>query len=550
MAQFQGSAQISATPASRQTSLFATTTTPTTPPPPEEGWGEVTDVEAVERVLTPLFVTLVVLSNATLLAHEGRVAWRCRRVIPPKLLVMVLAATDLAATVLGFLPLWLLSLVGLDTVALKTHSAGLDTSPQGPASAFSDTHTPGFDLSSPGNSSARIDTYPAGSNASVLGTFPHSSTHSPDSHSALPETVSPPFNRRTPGLQLSLLETTSSLSNIRTPSFNSSLPGVAPLLPNAQTPTGINQLEAWSQTSGYILSTLLTSAGNVTEGFLGRSGSDGTPASLHNATEVFPTPAEAQSVASTVGYSVALFLLTALWTLAQGIVVVMGVERMLALTAPFFYTRRCTTPSFMAVLALLALGSCAVAACHVAVHLHEVHVERRVYAGFWVSGSLPLGVVVMVQGVVWTVVLLACNCGVMVELRRMERSVTVVRGKNDADYLQRMSLVHGAGREFARFMMAVNFIFVLASFPHLVSGDSLSLFPSPFSLCLSSSFCPCVCLSQCPCLPVSVVPICLCVYLSIYLCLSPFLSVYLHPSIYLTHAGCLSSELSFRLVSV
>nr|KAG5714729.1 hypothetical protein BaRGS_000217 [Batillaria attramentaria] len=156
------------------------------------------------------------------------------------------------------------------------------------------------------------------------------------------------------------------------------------------------------------------------------------------------------------------------WTLAQCIVVVMGIERFLALRAPFFYTARCSSQAFLAVIGLLALASGGVGAFHMLVHRHDVRTDPVVYAGFVDSGSLAYNAFTLTQGLVWTVVLLLCNWAVTHELRRMEQRVTVMRMKDQSEYLKQLSLVHGAGREFARFMMAVNVVFLLSSLPNLI----------------------------------------------------------------------------------
>ena len=57
--------------------------------------------------------------------------------------------------------------------------------------------------------------------------------------------------------------------------------------------------------------------------------------------------------------------------------------------------------------------------------------------------------------------------------------MTVMRMKDHSDYMKQLSMVHGAGREFARFMMAVNILFLLSACPNLVSGLSACL---PFVL--------------------------------------------------------------------
>lgn len=198
------------------------------------------------------------------------------------------------------------------------------------------------------------------------------------------------------------------------------------------------------------------------------------PDSSSHSTTPFPDPPGGPTdggdpLLHSAGYSATLFLLTTFWTLAQCIVVLMGVERFLALRAPFFYTARCSSPAFIAALGLLSLVSGGVGAFHLLVHRQELEEHPVVFAGFLDSRSLAHNVFTLTQGLVWTVVLLMCNWAVTRELRRMECRVTVMRMKDQSEYLKQLSLVHGAGREFARFMMAVNIVFLLSSLPNLVS---------------------------------------------------------------------------------
>ena len=313
-------------------------------------WDELWEVRQVENVLTPLVVTLIAVSNLTLLVHEARLVWRTQHIIQPKLLVVALCSADLMATLVGFLPLWVLFVMPQE------------------APRHGDSHAG----SSPGTS-------PDGSSPDSLV---NSSTLSTNQTSAVvPEVTAAHFTSVSPG--------GSSLAK--------------------------------------------------------------------------------QPAAHTIGYSVVLFLLTSFWTLAQCIVVVMGVERFLALRFPFFYTARCTCGVFLAVLGVLALVSCGVGSFHLVVQLEELEGDPLVFAGFLDSRSLPHNVFSLVQGLVWSVVLLLCNWAVTRELRRMEQRVTLVRMKDQREYMKQFSMVHGAGREFARFMMAVNVIFLLSSSPNLVS---------------------------------------------------------------------------------
>ncbi|KAK7507280.1 hypothetical protein BaRGS_00001215 [Batillaria attramentaria] len=322
------------------------------------------EVDDVEWVLAPLTVVLTAVSNITLLAHEGRVVWLTRRLIPPKLLVLSLCSADLLATVTGFLPLWLFFVL--------PHSA-----------------SPALLVTSP----------------------PEPAWSSSENSSGVSPSVSP----------------SSSVSTDSTSSSDHSV-GVA----------GVNP------------------------------------------------------VVLTAGYSVSVFLLAMFWTLAQCIVVVMGIERFLALRAPFFYTARCSSQAFLAVIGLLALASGGVGAFHMLVHRHDVRTDPVVYAGFVDSGSLAYNAFTLTQGLVWTVVLLLCNWAVTHELRRMEQRVTVMRMKDQSEYLKQLSLVHGAGREFARFMMAVNVVFLLSSLPNLVSNTNsqfrLSSLPNPVGNSVSFRF--------------------------------------------------------------
>ncbi|KAL8603579.1 hypothetical protein ACOMHN_022531 [Nucella lapillus] len=308
-------------------------------------WEEVWEVRRVEGVLTPVSVILTTLSNMALLMYELRLVCRSRKLIPPKLLVMALASTDLIATLLGFLPLWVL----FEVSQTPTHGTNNSKQPQ----------------------------------------LLHNES----------DTVS--------------LSTQTSLGKV-------SFPGIT---------TEVNAiLSPWPATYNPLR----------------------------------------QPAAHTVGYAVVLFLLTAFWTLAQCIVVVMGVERFLALRAPFFYTARCTIAAFLLVLAALFLVSCGVGSFHLIVHLAELKEQPPVFAGFLDARSMSHNVFTLVQGLVWTFVLLLCNWGVTCELRRMEESMTVMRMKDHSEYLKQLSMVHGAGREFARFMMAVNVVFLLSSCPNLV----------------------------------------------------------------------------------
>lgn len=299
---------------------------------------EVLPVHLVERVLCPLSVTFIGVSNVTLLAHEACVVWRTRRVTPPKLLVLALASADTLATLIGFLPLWILS----------------DTQ-------FSDY-----------NASAVVDTSPPASSE----------------------------------LQQQATNTNSDLL------FGESV-------------------------------TISAGEGNDA------------------------------NVLTSAGYSLCLFLLVTFWTMAQCIVVVMGVERVLALRAPFFYTAHCSCMAFLMVLAALTLVSGLMAGMHLFVHLREAALPQHslLFAGFLEADSLALNGVLIAQGVLWTLVLLLCNWAVMHELRRMERRVTVMRVKDQSEYLKQLSLVHGSGREFSRLMMTINALFVSSSFPHLVSDQ-------------------------------------------------------------------------------
>ena len=71
-------------------------------------WDELWEVRRVEQVMAPLVVTLIAVSNLTLLVHEARLVWRTQRLIQPKLLVVALCSADLMTTLVGFLPLWIL----------------------------------------------------------------------------------------------------------------------------------------------------------------------------------------------------------------------------------------------------------------------------------------------------------------------------------------------------------------------------------------------------------------------------------------------------------
>ncbi|XP_070185194.1 uncharacterized protein [Littorina saxatilis] len=318
-------------------------------------WDEFHEVERAELVLSPIFVTLIVVSNLVLLVHEMRVVIRTRRLIQPKLLVLALTTADLMATAVGYLPLWIIFVI-----------------PQG-------------------NGEGGLSD-PLGPPTSTPATF---------------------FNESDPfGDLLTALTTNTVVS--RAASDTSTLPG------------GLSR----------------------------------TPST--------PTP-PLQPVMYTVGYSVCLVLHTAFWTLGQFIIVVMGVERFLALRTPFFYTAKCTTGAVAFVLAILTLASGGIGGFHLITQEDDLLWGPLVFAGFLVSRSLAHNVYILVQGLLWAVVLLACNWAVRRELKRMEQHVTVVRMKDQSEYMKQLSMVHGAGREFARFMMAVNVIFLLSSSPNLIS---------------------------------------------------------------------------------
>ncbi|XP_076458633.1 uncharacterized protein LOC143292328 [Babylonia areolata] len=397
-------------------------------------WEEVREVGQVEGVLTPfLCLPLVTLSNLALLVHEARVAWRSRRLIPPKLLVMALASADLAATLLGFLPLWLL---------FHLHPPSLATSLPAASSsvAIIATHHPSTTSPPPSSLLLRRN----GSDAVTL----------PRDEAGLAEELPSTFSSSSSSS--SVWEGTTMLSKVSVRSTTGTVSGF------------YNDDDAFFSSSSSSLSSSPSFSSSTS--------------SSSSSSQRWQQP-----VVHTAGYAFFLFLLTAFWTLAQCIVVVMGVERFLALRAPFFYTARCTCSTFLLVLAALALASCCVALFHLLVQLSEVKNDEDVdhhlpvlllhppvFAGFLDSRSLAHNVFTLVQGLLWTGVLLLCNWGVTRELRKMEESVTVVRGGgvkdqgHQGDYLKQLSLVHGAGREFARFMMAVNVVFLLSSCPNLV----------------------------------------------------------------------------------
>ncbi|KAL8591048.1 hypothetical protein ACOMHN_015671 [Nucella lapillus] len=306
-------------------------------------WAELWEVVDVERVLTPISVLVIALSNLTLLGHEARVVWRTKRLIPPKLLALVLSLSDLLATVLGYFPLWIL-----------------------------------FEMSI--KSSDR---------------------------SLLHKTSKPVFNG-----SHSISSTEGEFGNLTT-------------VPNLQG----------------------TSTQNVPP----------SPRSL-----------DTDGVVRSVAYAVFFFLLTSCWIMAQYTVVVMAIERFVALRTPYFYAVRVSCLACVGVVGILTGLSCGIGAFHIKVHLDEVKNHLLVYVGFLDSKSLPHNVLTLVQGVLCTAVLLVCNWAVTRELRRMERCVTVMRMKDQSDYMKQLSMVHGAGREFARFMMAVNIVYLLSSCPKLV----------------------------------------------------------------------------------
>jgi hypothetical protein len=372
-------------------------------------WWEAWEVERVEAVLAPLTVVLVFMSNATLLIHEARLVWRTRRLVQPKLLVLALCFSDLLATAIGFLPLWILFAVPLE------FSATIVNPPQTAAASVSSTT--GNELT----------------NVSTRGTLK-----------------------------------ANNLSTIST------------LMTSVQT----------SSVTDTTASTL-------------NSNEISTPHSGVFAVSFSLTPREVGSNS----YQAAFFLHTAFWSLAQCIVVVMGVERFLALRVPFFYSARCSVLAFLAVLGLLLLLSCGVGVFLLLVHLQELGPEGQyyvcslttsndssslstiprsrlgrlltsppsfsqplmVYAGFLTNLSLAHNVFTLLQGVLWSCVLLLCNWAVRRELQRMEMRVTVVRLRDQSEYMKQLSMVHGAGREFARFMMAVNILFIIVCSPNLVS---------------------------------------------------------------------------------
>ena len=303
------------------------------------------------NVLTPLVVTLIAVSNLTLLVHEARLVWRTQHIIQPKLLVVALCSAEPHGDARRILPLWVLFVTPQET---PRHG---------------DSHSGKQPCASPDGSSPH--------------SLVNSSTFSTNQTSAV------------------VPEVTASTFHLRLPRRPADWPNSPPRTPSAN--------------------------------------------------------------------SVVLFLLTSFWTLAQCIVVVMGVERFLALRFPFFYTARCTCGVFLVVLGVRALVSCGVGSFHLVVQLEELEGDPLVFAGFLDSRSLPHNVFSLVQGLVWSVVLLLCNWAVTRELRRMEQRVTLVRMKDQREYMKQFSMVHGAGREFARFMMAVNVIFLLSSSPNLVS---------------------------------------------------------------------------------
>ena len=306
------------------------------------------EVSSVERVLAPLLVALIVVSNITLLAHEANVVWKTQRLIQPKLLVLALCTADLLATILGFLPLWILFRLPIDF---------------------------------------QIDV-----------------SEIPSQHSA---------HLINPSHSLSSLSQTSSV--------------------NATESSLLNATHNFT-TAPTISSSVLTNY-QVT---------------------YWSTPACVDSGV----YRASVFLQTLFWTLAQFVVVVMGVERFLALRTPFFYSSRCSVIAFLALLGVLVILSSAIAAFHLVIHMQELEETKgqftftldfptyssspvqldlkeeharltgrvkdqvMVFAGFVDSRSLAHNVYTLVQGIIWSAVLVVCNWAVLHELRQMEKKVS------------------------------------------------------------------------------------------------------------------------------
>lgn len=174
---------------------------------------------------------------------------------------------------------------------------------------------------------------------------------------------------------------------------------------------------------------------------------------------------------TTIGCLIGHFAVSTFATFSKTVLILMAVERHIALNKPFFYITHCGTRQFLYVLLILFIYSIAYGIFIVVAISAVDSYEGACYHGKtgdvfhqWIAEMWSF-----IQELVFICTLSFANISVMFTLKKMERSVGVFCPRDRLEYLRQLDMVRGTGREFFRLMLAINIVFIVLTIPHVVS---------------------------------------------------------------------------------